>query len=143
MNTSSIKNEEDKHLMPPIKTLSEPFQLMRSLSVRVGGNATESVDKKLHICKHNVINRTHFTRKIAGDGSIRAPRSWDLARKQLIIMDVVTHTKAGGGATCHPSRNGADQLLLSGVRRKLNRGRQPQSCLSAASLAVPSEPGGK
>lgn len=96
---------------------------MRSLSVRVGGNATESGDKKLHICKHNVINRTHFTCKIGGDGIMRAARGWDLACKQLIIMDVVTPTKAGGGgATCHPSRNGADQLLLSGVRRKLNRG---------------------
>lgn len=91
--------------MPPIKTLSEPFHLMRSLSVRVGGNATERAGIR---------------------SSIYASTTWSTGHTlhaKLLETESLGLLEAGTWlAKCHPSRNGADQHLLSGVRRKLNRG---------------------
>ena len=80
---------EDKHsrfffvlLMLPIKVLYDnvtppPLLLLLLLllafflslfSLRAGADAKECSNKELNICKHTMINTTHFTRRSAGDG---------------------------------------------------------------------------
>lgn len=61
-----------------------------SVLVRVGADAKESRNKKLNICKHNVINKTHFTCKITGDRIITAPKlDPDLPTVDHIINDIL------------------------------------------------------
>lgn len=56
-------------MLPPSPSPPAPPPLFLSLfSLRAGADAKECSNKELNICKHTMINTTHFTRRSAGDG---------------------------------------------------------------------------
>lgn len=92
-----------------------------------------------------MINKTHFTCKIAGDGTAAPKLDPDLPTVDHVIIDILIDvSKAGGGVgvALHLSRAGAKAALVIWCKEEAEQGKQPrvlQLCLSAASLTVPFE----
>lgn len=85
-----------------------------------------------------MINKTHFTCKIAGDGTTAPKLDPDLPTVDHIIIDILIDVSKA----LHLSRAGAKAALVIWCKEEAEQGRQPrvlQLCLSAASLTVPFE----
>lgn len=94
-----------------------------------------------------MINKTHFTCKIAGDGTTAPKLDPDLPTVDHIIIDILIDVskaprQGGGVLALHLSWAGAKAALVIWCKEEAEQGRQPrvlQLCLSAASLTVPFE----